>query len=334
MLARLGDAEPPVLTEMGRMAAEAEYYPHPLAADVALGALTNASSGAYLAYGGSLTAPACDEAVTWAVLTDAVAVTAATLDRLKAAPLRPDSALTLGTSGTFRPLQPRGGREVWSSAGDARACPAAGARDPAECERTDEEAEGAEEDDPTEVIVYIFMTLALGVLVQFTLDRLPPPLQFPYTVVIFLLGFALEAWSQGNGHVARYAFVLLCCGGALQNGAVVLGCPLPPPCLPCPDRALYRCLAPPPPLRFRRPEARTIVRSPTAPCNPCPTKGCTLNKPDVLSGRRLRCERMLFMLECLGIVMAHVLKIYCRLLAALDARVACLVHANVRVPPP
>ena len=209
VLANLSAAEPPLLTQLGHMAAEAECYPHPLNT-TSLSALTNTSSGAYLAYRGSLTDPACDEVVTWAVLTDPVAVTRATLDRLKAAPLhRPTSAepVTLGASGTFRPLQARNGREVWSSAGDVRSC-ADEVRDPAQCERIGEDVEGAHEDHATDIIVYIFMTLALGVLVQFLLDRLPPSLRFPYTVVIFLLGFALEAWSHGDGSVARYSRVL------------------------------------------------------------------------------------------------------------------------------
>ena len=54
------------------------------------------------------------------------------------------------------------------------------------------------ENEVTDPIVFVFMSLAFGVIIKYVLEKLPKSIRVPYTVVMFCAGFLLYLWGSGD----------------------------------------------------------------------------------------------------------------------------------------
>jgi carbonic anhydrase len=80
------------------------------------------STGDFYSYGGGLTTPTCNEAVTWIVMKDIKPITLVTLAKFWAA--AKDTTQTISKFGNYRPLQTIGTRTLYSTNGATAACTA------------------------------------------------------------------------------------------------------------------------------------------------------------------------------------------------------------------
>lgn len=113
-------------TLMSNIASNATGYtttPSPQSYTVTLTDLFD-GTGTYYSYAGGLTTPNCNFIVTWVVMQATKTISLATLNKFKAASENPPGTASplISDDGNFRPLQGKGSRTFYNSAGATAAC--------------------------------------------------------------------------------------------------------------------------------------------------------------------------------------------------------------------
>ena len=132
VLFELGSSEPASLTTIANGVSQARPEATHLHGTVLLNDIFD-GTGSYYSYRGGLTTPSCNEIVTWVVMESPKKITSASLSKFKDASAYPASFAASEFSqpvkeekvskfGNFRPLQPKGSRSVYSSAGVTSTC--------------------------------------------------------------------------------------------------------------------------------------------------------------------------------------------------------------------
>jgi len=115
--------ENPALQALAVAVGTASATPSSLTPRIVFSDLFDASSP-YFAYAGSLTAPGCDETVTWVVAQTPLTASWHTLEKLFSTPVNATNPYLglISDVGNRRPLQPLNGRTVFLSSGASSAC--------------------------------------------------------------------------------------------------------------------------------------------------------------------------------------------------------------------